>query len=221
MKPSSISHAGRILLLGDESASAEAIRRAADVIASGGLVVYPTETVYGIGADAHDPGALARIPRAKGRDDRKPIIVLVGSSEGVAEFASSVSATAAELMRIFWPGPLTLVFPARPDVPELLTAGTGTIGLRWSPNRVCRDLIRCSGRAITSTSANRSGNPTPASVADIARELGEEVDLYLDAGALEGRLPSTVVDVSGPVPRVVREGAIGAREVLPVIRPDP
>lgn len=217
--PSSRSHADRILSLGDESQSAAALDRAARVISSGGLVVYPTETVYGIGADARNANAIRRIPRTKGRDDRKPILVLVGSREAVTEFASAVPGAAEELMRVFWPGPLTLVLPARADVAEVLTGGSGTIGLRWSPNPVCRELILRSGKAITSTSANRTGEPTPGAVSDIARQLGDGIDLYLDAGPLDGGLPSTVVDLSGPVARVLREGPISARELLPFLRP--
>jgi L-threonylcarbamoyladenylate synthase len=215
--PSSSVHAERILRLVDENSHTAAVDRAASVIASGGLIVYPTETVYGIGADARNPDAIGRIPGAKGRDEKKPILVLVGSNEAVAEFAASVPEVARELMRVFWPGPLTVVFQARSDVSGLLTAGTGTVGLRRSPNAFCRDLILRSGTAITSTSANRSGTPTPGTVEEIVRHLGSGIDLYVDAGPLADRMPSTVVDVSGPAPVLVREGAIARSVLLPFL----
>jgi L-threonylcarbamoyladenylate synthase len=197
---------------------AVAVDRAARIISSGGLIVYPTETVYGIGADARNPDAIGRIPAVKGRDERKPILVLVGSHDEVTEFASAVSDTAWALMGAFWPGPLALVFRARNDVSELLTAGTGTVGLRCSPNAFCRELIQHSGKAITSTSANRTGEPTPGTIEEIAGRLGDGIDLYVNAGPLSGRLPSTVVDVSGPSPRLVREGVILRSELLPFMR---
>jgi L-threonylcarbamoyladenylate synthase len=217
--PSSRSHSSRILRLGDDVTAEAAFERAAGVIARGGLVVYPTETVYGIGANAGDPDALERIAAAKGRGAQKPILVLVGSIDGVSDFAASVPAVADKLMQVFWPGPLTLVFAARPEIPGLLTAGTGTIGLRWSPHTVCRELIRRSGGAITSTSANLTGLPTPGDVEEIARQLGAGIDLYLDGGPPAGRVPSTVVDLTGRLPRIVREGAVARRELRPFLGP--
>ncbi len=217
--PSSRLLADRILPLGDDTSRDAAVERAAHVIQSGGLLVYPTETVYGIGADARNPDAVRRIPIVKGRDERRPILVLIGSNEAVPEFAAHVPDVATALMRAFWPGPLTLVFRARRDVTELLTAGTGTVGLRCSPNAFCRELIQRSGRAVTSTSANRTGEPTPGTIEEIAGQLGEGIDLYVDAGPLGGHPPSTVVDVSGPVPVLIREGAIGSTALLPFIQP--
>jgi len=214
MPPSGL-HEDRILSLADDASRDAVVDRAARIIVSGGLIVYPTETVYGIGADARNVQAVSRIPLVKGRDERKPILVLVGSSDAVTEWASGVSGKARALMNAFWPGPLTLVFSARADVSELLTAGTGTVGLRCSPDPFCRELLLRSGAAITSTSANRTGEPTGATVAEIAAQLGEGIDLYVNAGPRGGRLPSTVVDVSGPAPRLVREGAIARGDLLP------
>jgi L-threonylcarbamoyladenylate synthase len=187
------------------------------VILSGGLIVYPTETLYGIGADARNEAALRRVGAVKGREERKPMLVLVDSNEGLSEFASEVPDVAAALMRAFWPGPLTLVLRALESVPEMLTAGTGTIGVRNSPDPFCRDLIRRAGRAITSTSANRAGEPTPAGILGIVHSLGTDIDLYVDAGQLGSRFPSTVVDVSGKVPKILREGAIPGDQLLPFL----
>jgi L-threonylcarbamoyladenylate synthase len=217
MPPSRL-HEDRIVPLPDEASGDAAVDRAARIISSGGLIVYPTETVYGIGADARNVKAIGRIPLVKGRGERKPILVLVGSREAVTEWTSEVSGNARALMNAFWPGPLTLVFRARDDVSELLTAGTGTVGLRCSPDAFCRELIRRSGKAITSTSANRTGEPTRATVEEIAGQLGDGIDLYVDAGPLGGRLPSTVVDVSGPAPSLVREGAIAGSELFPFMQ---
>lgn len=216
--PSSNEYAGRILPLRDDAAFSQAVDRAARVISEGGLIVYPTETVYGIGADARNAHAIARIAAVKGRDERKPILVLVGSSDAVAEFASVVPEGARRLMEAFWPGPLTLVFAARREVSELLTGGSGSVGLRFSPDPFCRSLIQRSGTAVTSTSANRAGQPTPETIEEIGKELGAGIDLYLDGGPRVGRLPSTIVDVSGPLPVLVREGAIGRAELLAFVR---
>jgi len=216
--PLSRSHEDRIVSLAADASRDAVVDRAARIIVSGGLIVYPTETVYGIGADARNAQAVSRIPLVKGRDERKPILVLVGSRDAVTEWASEVSGTARALMNAFWPGPLTLVFPARDDVPELLTAGTGTVGVRCSPDAFCRELILRSGTAITSTSANRTGEPTGATIAEIAGHLGDGIDLYVDSGPLGGRLPSTVVDVSGPALRLLREGAIARGDILPFMR---
>jgi L-threonylcarbamoyladenylate synthase len=218
MTQSSKSHEGRILTPADEASWAAAVERAWHVLASGGLIAYPTETVYGIGADARNADAIRRIPVVKGRDDRKPILVLVGSTVAVREFAADVPDVAKELMRVYWPGPLTLVLRARREVSDLLTAGSGTVGLRCSPHPFCAALIRRSGMAITSTSANRAGGSTPGTIDEIARELGDGIELYVDAGPLRGRLPSTVVDVSGPAPRLIREGAIRGGELLPFLQ---
>lgn len=185
-----------------------ALEHAADVLRRGGLIVYPTETLYGIGADATNPEALRRIPLAKQRTDRKPILVIVNSVRMMTPYVEAVSAQARELIDTFWPGPLTLVFRASQQVPMELTQGTGTIGIRIPSSQLCLKLLEHMGVPLTSTSANLSGEKPARTVEEISSAL-KGIDLYLDAGKLPESKPSTVVDVAGEVARVVRSGAIG------------
>jgi L-threonylcarbamoyladenylate synthase len=193
---------------------------AAEVLQAGGIVVYPTETLYGIGANAWNPEAIAKIHRLKRRRENKPILVLVATEEAIRGLVVDISPSARTLMKEYWPGPLTIVFAAAPDVPAGLTQGTGTIGIRIPSSGLCRSLVQLCGCPVTSTSANVSGGNSPQSVAGIETALGAGVDLYLDGGMLPPSLPSTVVDVSGSRPRLIRAGAIAAerlKQTLPDI----
>ena len=186
-----------------------AIAGAADVLRRGGVVVYPTETLYGLGVDATNPQALARLVALKGREAGKPISVLVADQTMLSELADEVSPLARRLVRRFWPGPLTLVLPARAGVSELLTGGTGTIGVRVSSHPVATALVAAVGRPVTSPSANPAGCAPPVTVDDARTYFGTTVDAYLDGGRLPGEPASTVVDVRDGL-RVVREGAVSA-----------
>lgn len=190
---------------------------AAEVLQAGGVVVYPTETVYGLGASAWNPDAVRRIQIIKRRQENKPILVLVHAEEAVFGLAAEVTDAGRALMRAFWPGPLTLVFTAAPHVPAELTLGLGTIGVRIPDHPLCRRLAALCGYPITSTSANVSGTPVPSTIAAIESELGPGVDLYLDAGLLPTVLPSTVVDVSGPRPILVREGVLTFHQLTAIV----
>jgi len=186
-----------------------AIAGAADVLRRGGVVVYPTETLYGLGVDATNPLALGRLVVLKGREPGKPISVLVADETMLSELAAEVSPLARRLVRRFWPGPLTLVLPARPGVSDLLTGGTGTIGVRVSSHPVATALVVAVSRPVTSPSANPAGCAPPVTVDDARGYFGTTVDAYLDAGRLPGEPASTVVDVRDGL-RVVREGAVPA-----------
>ncbi len=205
--------AGEIIALGSGLAAPAADRLRATVRA-GGVVVYPTDTLYALGADPRDPGAVERLFRIKGRRQDQPILLLLPDRSAVADWAAEVNPAALRLMERFWPGPLTLVLPARPDVLPALTGGTGKIGLRLPGSALTRDLLAAAGTALTGTSANRSGGPDPVSAAMVIEAIGGEVDLVLDSGPAAGSRPSTVVDVSGGAPVVIRQGAIEAS--LPV-----
>ncbi len=181
---------------------------AARVVWDGGLVAFPTETFYGLGANALDPQAVARIFRAKGRPADKPLLVLVDSVEMAAEVVVEVPERARRLIARYWPGPLTLVFRARAHVPPALTAGTGTVGVRVPAHPVARALVRAVRLPITAPSANPHGGPSPRTAAEVLAGLGERVDLVLDGGPTTGGAPSTVLDVTGEAPRVVRAGAV-------------
>jgi L-threonylcarbamoyladenylate synthase len=176
-------------------------------LAGGGLVVFPTETVYGLGADAGSAPALERLVAVRGREPGKPILVLAADLAMVSAVAAEVPVAAERLAARFWPGPLTLVLPARPDLPALLTAGTGTIGVRVPGHPLARALAAGLGRPITAPSANPPGAEPPRAFAAAQAYFGTKVDAYVDGGMLPGGA-STVAAVEGETVRVLRAGPI-------------
>jgi L-threonylcarbamoyladenylate synthase len=196
-----------VLAVEPERPSAEAIGIAAAALRSGRLVAFPTETFYGLGAAPGSDAALARIFRVKGRPDDKPLLLLV-SSVAMAETVAEVTPDARALMARYWPGALTLVLPARPGLSPLVTAGTGTIGVRHSAHRVPSALVACLATPVTAPSANRSGGPPPTTAAEVIEAFGGEVDVVLDGGATAGGQPSTVLDLTVSPPLVRRQGAV-------------
>ncbi len=185
----------------------EAIARAALVLRAGGLVAFPTETVYGLGGRALDPAAIARIFAAKGRPATHPLIAhVLGEAEG-RRLAARWPEVATVLATHFWPGPLTLVVPRAPHVPRELTGGGESVGLRAPSHPVARALLTALGEPIAAPSANRYQTLSPTTAAHVAVSLGERVDLILDGGACARGIESTVVDLTG-VPTIVRPGAI-------------
>jgi L-threonylcarbamoyladenylate synthase len=199
--------ATRVLTVDPELPCLDAIEAAAAVLRTGGLVAFPTETFYGLGAAATCEAALARIFSVKGRPDDKPLLVLV-SSVAMAETVAEVPAAARALMVRHWPGALTLVMHARPQVSALITAGTGTIGIRHSPHRVPSALVERLGFPVTAPSANRSGASPPTTARDALAGLEAEIDMVLDGGRTAGGQPSTVLDVTVSPPLVRRQGAV-------------
>jgi L-threonylcarbamoyladenylate synthase len=195
-----------------DPALAAEIERLGALLRRGGVVAYPTETFYGLGALARDPAALERLARAKGRPEGKPLPLIAADAGMVAEVAE-VGALARSLAGRFWPGPLTLVLPARPGLPGPITGGTGTVGIRVPGSEVARALCRAAGGPIVSTSANPSGAPPPAAAASLDAALRARIDGVLDAGPSPGGLPSTVVAVAGEEVALVREGAVPFAEI--------
>ncbi len=191
--------------------------RAVALLRAGRLVVYPTETVYGIGADPFDEEALTRLQQAKRRAEPKPVLLIAASLTDAEPFIASMPPQAALLAEAFWPGPLTLLFAARETVSRHLTQGTGRIGVRIPSSTLCRSLAALFGRPITSTSANRTGEPTPADIAGIEAVLAPSIALYLDAGALPPSKPSTIVDLAVTPCRLMREGAVPIERIRSVI----
>jgi len=187
-----------------------------DVIGKGGLVAVPTETYYGLAANPFDRGAVARLMSAKGREDGKPILVLIANRAQLSTLVLCVSPIAEVLMDAFWPGPLTLLFAAHPSLPLNLTANTGTVGARLSSCAPLVELLQSVG-PVTGTSANRTGSPPPRTPAEVEASLGPHVDLIVDAGETPGGLPSTVVDARDAV-RMVREGAVSRQMVENVLQ---
>lgn len=195
-------------------ATAAEIARAATLLRKGDLVAFPTETVYGLGADATQGEAVARIFETKGRPRFNPLIATVASL-AEAEKIAVVGPMAAKLAAAFWPGPLTLVMPlaARSTISDLVTAGLSTIAVRVPSNPVAHDLIVAAGRPIAAPSANRSGRLSPTTARHVAEDLGKAVDLILDGGPCRHGLESTIVDVSGDLPTLLRPGAVAAEEI--------
>jgi len=171
-------------------------------------VAFPTETFYGLGAAAFDATAVRRVFEVKGRPESRPLLVLVDSTAMAERVATTVSATGRALMRRHWPGALTLVVAARPDVPDAVTAGSGTIGVRWSPHRVATGLVAALGEPITAPSANVTDEPPPTTAADVLTFFDGKIALVLDGGPTVGGPPSTVLDVTVEPPRVIRRGAV-------------
>jgi len=185
----------------------KAFSRCREVISSGGVIVYPTDTFYGLGADPRNGTAIKKLFVIKGRRADQPILLLIPDQAVVNEWAAEITPRAEKLMKKFWPGPLTLVFKAKKEVLPELTAGTGAIGLRLPGSALTRQLLAYLGSALTGTSANISGGRGIETAEEAMRAFGNMVDLVLDGGRTPGGKPSTVVDVSSDLPRVIREGA--------------
>jgi L-threonylcarbamoyladenylate synthase len=184
------------------------IARAAELIRAGRLVAFPTETVYGLGARALDSAAVGRIFWAKGRPATNPLIVHVADPSRIANVSATWPALAARLADRFWPGPLTMVVPKSPAVPDEVTAGGPTVAIRCPSHPVAQALLRAAGVPLAAPSANRSTELSPTRAEHVLRSLGGRIDLILDAGPCPGGIESTVVDVTGPVARVLRLGLI-------------
>jgi L-threonylcarbamoyladenylate synthase len=187
---------------------ANALARAAEVLRSGGLVAFPTETVYGLGAKALDADAVARIFAAKGRPANNPLIVHVAETGDALRVVGIWPEAAARLAERFWPGPLTLVLPGRPEVPDVVTACGPTVAVRLPAHPVARELIRLAGVPIAAPSANRSNRISPTLARHVLRDLDGRIDLILDGGPTPGGIESTVLDLSRRPPRLLRPGLI-------------
>jgi L-threonylcarbamoyladenylate synthase len=184
------------------------IQRVSQVILQGEVAAFPTETFYGLGADVQNEEALQKVFRLKDREENKPLLLLIGEKEWLSGLVRKISPVAERLIEGFWPGPLTLVFEASSHLSNLLTAGTGTIGVRISPHPIAQALVQAVGRAITATSANLSGQPSASLASEVFRTMGNQVEVILDGGQTAGGLGSTVLDVSGPTLKMIRPGAI-------------
>lgn len=182
--------------------------KAAGIIAQGGVIAFRTDTYYGLGADPLNQLAVRKILELKGREDGKPILLLISDPSEAARFITLQSSTFQKVSDRFWPGPLTLVGEARPELPAELTAGTGTIGVRLPSDGEVRALVRESGGALTATSANLSGQSPARSAAEVKNQFPTGVDLIIDGGEVTVTEASTVLDLSGTEPRLIREGAI-------------
>ena len=199
------------------------IREAAAVLKRGGLVAFPTETVYGLGADASNPAAVERIYEVKGRPASHPVIVHIGDAGQLERWAREVPEAARKLAARFWPGPLTLVLKRAPGVGDNLTGGEDTIGLRLPGHPVALELLRQFGGGIAAPSANKFGRISPTTAEHVSDDLGDEVDLILDGGPCEIGIESTIVDLSRDRPVLLRPGRISTGDIAATLgaTPDP
>jgi L-threonylcarbamoyladenylate synthase len=198
----------RVLTVHPVTPAPATLGEAAAVLRGGGLVAFPTETFYGLGARALGAAAVRRIFEAKGRPESKPVLVLVDSVAMVDVVALEIPRQARALMAAHWPGALTLVLRARPEIPVEITAGSGTVGVRLSAHPLARALVTALGEPVTAPSANLSDAAAPATAAAVLAQLRDRIDLVLDGGATAGGQPSTVLDVTVDPPRLVRAGAV-------------
>ena len=201
----------------DAEAPGAAVREAAEVLRGGGLVAFPTETVYGLGAHALDPAAVERIYRAKGRPAYNPLIVHVAAVDAARALSSAWPEAADRLAERFWPGPLTLVVPKAANVPDSVSAGLATVGVRVPAHPVAHALLAAAGIPVAAPSANRSSHVSPTTAEHVRRSLGARVDLILDAGPSPVGIESTVLTLAGAVPTVLRPGSISVDELRAVL----
>ena len=199
--------------------TAALIEQAAAVLRRGGLVAFPTETVYGLGADATNPTAVARIFSAKGRPATNPLIIHVADAAVAQRYAAHWPEAATRLARRFWPGPLTIVLPKRPIIVDGATAGLGTLGLRCPDHPLALALLRAFDGPVAAPSANRSTRVSPTTAQHVRDELGDAVDLVLDGGACAVGIESTVLDLAGDTPTILRPGAVTAEMIEGEIGP--
>jgi L-threonylcarbamoyladenylate synthase len=198
--------------------SKQVLEDAARIISEGGLIAFRTDTFYGIGADPLSRLAIRRIRQLKGREENKPILLLISDYDKVAQFITKPSDLFLTIVSQHWPGPLTLVSDARPELTEELTASGETIGLRLPDDDDVRALVRACGGALTATSANPSGAEPARTAQDVATYFGPGIDLIIDGGDATVLQPSTVLDVSGDKPKLIREGAISKKTLSETLR---
>jgi len=207
----------KIITLDPENPDYELLQPAVEVIRRDGVIGYPTETVYGLGANAFSSRAVEKVYQLKARAKDKPLLVIAANLEQVTELVALLPERAVLLADTFWPGPLTMVLDASPGLPPALLAGGHKIGIRIPGSAICLELIRRCGVPITSTSANISGQQNPVSAGDVLKNFGDKLDLIINGGPSTSRLPSTVIAVENDAIKFIREGAIPKAKIEQVI----
>jgi len=197
-----------ILKVNDKNSEDRILTRAAEILSSGGIIAYPTETFYGLGADATNEKAIQKIYAVKGRDFKNPISLIIAQTDDIYALVQNLPQTAKKLMAEFWPGALTIVFFAADNVSPMLTAGSGKIGLRVSSHPIATGIVQKLKRPLTATSANLSGAPECVSASEVVFQLGDKIDAIIDLGNTPGTIGSTIIDVTTTPPAILREGAV-------------
>jgi L-threonylcarbamoyladenylate synthase len=211
----------KIIEVNPDHPDQESIRIAAQTIREGGVIVFPTQCLYGLGADARNAKAVAYIFTIKRRASSNPLLILIPDRKDLLYLTDDIPPAAACLMDTFWPGNLTLLFEANASMPVGLTAGTGKIGVRLPRHPVAAELVREVAGPITGTSANLSGSPGCSCISEIDVDIYEQVDLILNTGPLKGGIGSTIVDVTVDPPLIVREGSITAKRIFKALSKPP
>lgn len=204
----------QIIRIDPQQPSPQSLISAVEILGAGGVVVYPTETFYGLGVDALNQKAIKKVFTIKGRSFSQPLLILIPEQDYLPRYVTEVSEKARQLMEHFWPGPLTMVFSVSPQLPSILTAGTKKIAIRISPHPIARALTSAFAGPLTSTSANISGEQSPATAKEVFSHLGGMIDLIIDGGKTPGQMPSTIIDVTFSPPQLVREGVVPFSEIL-------
>jgi L-threonylcarbamoyladenylate synthase len=200
------------------SHTAESLPVVTDVISHGDVIAFRTDTFYGLGADPFNQSAIQKIKQLKGREDNKPILVLISDRDQISRLISNRSKAFDALVERFWPGPLTIIGEAVPELSSELTAGTNTVGIRLPDDDKVRALLLACGGALTGTSANQSGQPPARTAAEAEKYFGDLIDLIIDDGAARTDKPSTVVDATKDSIELIREGVIPWAEIQSALR---
>lgn len=208
----------KIVKVDPDKPEPEVIRKAAAVIRSGGVVVFPARCLYGLAADAFNEIAVERVFEIKGRTEKKPLLILVESHLMISCIVKDITPMAQQIMKSFWPGGVTIILEANDSLAANLTAGAGKIGVRKPGHPVALALVKAVGAPITGTSANLSGAAGCFDISDIDPELAEKVDLIIDAGTLKGGIGSTVVDATGESPVIIREGEVSGKQIITALK---
>lgn len=209
----------KILKINPVAPEPSKIKEAAEVIKKGGTVAFPTETVYGLGADALNTEAIKKVFMAKGRPSDNPLIVHISDMEMLKLIAKQPSKTARALINQFWPGPLTVILEKKKVVPEIVTGGLDTVAVRMPDNKIALSLIKQSGVPLVAPSANLSGRPSPTKAGDVADDLSGRIDRIIDGGKTRIGIESTVIDMTTTPPSLLRPGGLSVEEVEKVIGP--
>ncbi len=206
---------GVLLKLDQFRISPEVVRKAAEAVVAGQVLLYPTDTIYGLGCDALNPAAVEKVFSIKRRDASNPTLILASDRGMVKKLVADISPLAARLMGTFWPGPLTMLFRAKGDLPDVIRSKEGKIAIRIPANQFCLRVVEAAGVPIVSTSANISGQPAMTEMRQLRKTFLPEVDIFINAGSLPLSAPSTIIDVTGENAVIVREGAIPFNEIEP------
>ena len=210
----------RILSVDPNNPDSAAVREIVTVLKAQGTVALPTDTVYGLAVDIFSGAAVERLLTLKGRPSGKPIPIFISSIEVLEGVVRGIPAPAQRLAQEFWPGPLTLILHASQQIPEGITAGTGTVGVRIPNLPLIGAILTALGSSISGTSANRSGGRNPVTARDVVDEIGQDCDLIVDAGRAAGGVPSTVLDCTQFPFRLLRQGGIGRETLATVLGED-